>query len=145
MIIDIAEAVCKEGELFFAKFNKPFASIEYLEEYYQFDSGVNVEASWRCDGVKINVTGSFDADVKVRCARCLDSFLYSLCFEFDEHFSKQPQEGMYEFGGDIIDLSQMIEDNIIINLPTRFLCNESCKGLCSHCGVNLNEGDCNGI
>ena len=32
---------------------------------------------------------------------------------------------------------------ILLELPTNILCSEDCKGLCPHCGVNLNESTCN--
>ena len=28
-------------------------------------------------------------------------------------------------------------------MDSRFLCQDDCKGLCPHCGVNLNHGSCN--
>ena len=33
-------------------------------------------------------------------------------------------------------------NQIIMEFPTRFLCDEDCKGLCSVCGCNLNHEQC---
>jgi uncharacterized protein len=33
-------------------------------------------------------------------------------------------------------------NNLRLNLPVRFLCKEDCKGVCTKCGKNLNEGEC---
>ncbi len=142
MTIDIAKAVRSEGELFSAELSGPFEEIDFVGESYKFPSDAKVNADWRYDGEGITVTGSFSADMLVRCARCLDEFLYRLDFDFAEYYKKQPQEGMYAYNGDTIDLSQMLEDNVVINLPTRFICSEECKGLCGRCGANLNEGEC---
>lgn len=142
MTIDIAEAVRSEGESFSAELSGAFKGIDYIGESFQFPGGAKVSVDWRYDGQGVIVSGSFSADIAVRCARCLDDFIYRLDFDFAEYYKKQPEEGMYAYGGDIIDLSQMLEDNVIINLPTRFICREDCKGLCSNCGTNLNEGKC---
>ena len=29
-----------------------------------------------------------------------------------------------------------------MNVEGKYLCSEDCKGLCQHCGADLNEGDC---
>ena len=42
-----------------------------------------------------------------------------------------------------LDLDELIRTDILLELPTKFLCKEDCKGLCPTCGKNLNEGACN--
>ena len=41
-----------------------------------------------------------------------------------------------------LDLDDFCYPDIVMSLPTKLLCKEDCKGLCSVCGKNLNEGDC---
>jgi uncharacterized protein len=43
---------------------------------------------------------------------------------------------------DELFIDEIIVDNIILSLPIKTLCSETCKGLCPICGQNLNEGDC---
>lgn len=43
---------------------------------------------------------------------------------------------------EVIDVTEVIENNIIIELPIKRLCKENCKGLCQQCGVNLNFSKC---
>ena len=142
MIIDIAEAVRSEGEQFSASYSGAFGSIDFLGERFSFPDGVTVDSHWNYDGEGIIVSGRFDAGIAVRCARCLESFVYEIGFDYAEYYKEQPEEGEYAYSGETIDLSQMLEDNVVINLPTRFLCEPDCKGLCSRCGKNLNEGAC---
>ena len=42
-----------------------------------------------------------------------------------------------------LDTDALLRDDILLELPSKFLCKESCKGLCPKCGKNLNEGSCN--
>ncbi len=142
MKIDIAEAVRNEGELFTSEYHGAFDGIDFLGERYEFPQGIRVRADYRFDGEGCIVTGRFDADATVNCARCLKAFLYSIGFDFAEYYKKQPEEGEYAYQDDTIELDQCLEDNVVLNLPTRFLCREDCKGLCSQCGKDLNEGEC---
>ena len=41
-----------------------------------------------------------------------------------------------------LDLDEFIYSEVILSLPTKFLCQESCKGICPKCGKDLNEGKC---
>lgn len=142
MNIDIREALLNEGEFYTSDYHGAFEGIDFLGERYDFPQGVEVAANYSCDGVGVIVTGRFHAQATVNCARCLKPFLYTIGFEFAEYYKKQPEEGEYEFEGETIELDRMLEDNVVVNLPVRFLCSEDCKGLCSHCGKDLNEGEC---
>ena len=41
-----------------------------------------------------------------------------------------------------LDLDEFIFTEVVVDLPTKHLCREDCKGICVKCGKNLNEGDC---
>jgi uncharacterized protein len=41
-----------------------------------------------------------------------------------------------------IDIRQDVMDALMLTVPQKVLCQESCKGLCAHCGVNLNKESC---
>ena len=41
-----------------------------------------------------------------------------------------------------LDTDALLRDDILLELPSKFLCKKSCKGLCPKCGKNLNEGLC---
>jgi uncharacterized protein len=42
-----------------------------------------------------------------------------------------------------LDLLAPVEEEIMLEMPSRTLCKDDCLGLCQKCGKNLNEGDCN--
>ncbi|HWT27780.1 MAG TPA: DUF177 domain-containing protein, partial [Mobilitalea sp.] len=41
-----------------------------------------------------------------------------------------------------LDVDILIYDEILIGFPMKLLCSEDCKGICKHCGTNLNEKTC---
>ena len=40
------------------------------------------------------------------------------------------------------DLDELVRETFILNMDTKMLCREDCKGLCSGCGANLNFEEC---
>ena len=41
-----------------------------------------------------------------------------------------------------LDVDDLVRSDVLLSLPTKYLCKEDCKGLCTKCGANLNLGDC---
>jgi uncharacterized protein len=50
------------------------------------------------------------------------------------------ETGFYR--GDELDLTEVTKEQVLLGLPMKPLCSESCKGLCPACGADLNLGPC---
>ncbi len=87
------------------------------------------------------VEGSVNYSIKGECTRCLAPATKEFVIDFAENFDGD-NETSYPVVCDRLDLSQIVNDLIIMNIPVSFLCKEDCKGLCTVCGANLNEGEC---
>ena len=46
------------------------------------------------------------------------------------------------FDGNEIDLTELVREQILLNLPIQVFCQENCRGLCPKCGANQNLIDC---
>ena len=77
--------------------------------------------------------------LKGQCTRCLDETEKQFVFPFREEAGV---DGGYKVLHDEIDISEMVNDTILTNMPVQFLCSEDCKGICCGCGVNLNKSAC---
>ena len=44
--------------------------------------------------------------------------------------------------GSNLDVEQLVRNELLVGWPTKILCSDDCKGICSICGQNLNEGTC---
>ena len=44
--------------------------------------------------------------------------------------------------GDALDMNEVAVSDLLLELPSKILCKEDCKGLCMKCGCNLNETQC---
>jgi uncharacterized protein len=43
---------------------------------------------------------------------------------------------------DVLDLADMLREQFYLAMPMRPLCRDTCRGLCAHCGANLNIDTC---
>lgn len=50
--------------------------------------------------------------------------------------------GVLEVAGDELDTEPLVAEQVQLELPTRPLCREACRGLCPVCGGDRNERDC---
>ncbi len=93
----------------------------------------------------LNLTGELTADMVCICDRCGAEFdstkttaLHATIVEEDD--GENPELFLLE--GDEIDLDEILSTCFILDMETKFLCREDCKGLCPKCGKNLNLGPC---
>ena len=101
------------------------------------------------------IKGTFSALIDICCSRCLENtklsigsdFAYNLIpakTEQSEDLELTPEElEVSYYQGDFIDLTAIVCEQIILQVPIKALCSEECKGLCQHCGANLNNSSCN--
>lgn len=81
------------------------------------------------------------------CARCCKPFECSFehSFEFpvaEKLESDEDEDKFVLMEGASLDVEQICGEQLILNLPLRFLCRKDCKGLCPVCGADLNTGAC---
>ena len=99
--------------------------------------------------MKMSLTASLDYSAK--CARCLTEVNGSFAFDLEKTVA--PREILSDLDEDrlddyaiiedgFLDMDEMLREQLEMEFPLRFLCKENCKGLCSKCGQNLNEGEC---
>jgi uncharacterized protein len=90
------------------------------------------------------VRGELTGTATAQCRRCLKDVEQPFEIEGSELY--RPPGDVWEDGYALkdgtIDLEPMARDLIVLELPTSPLCRPDCKGLCSRCGADLNEGPC---
>jgi len=78
------------------------------------------------------------------CDRCLAEFEREYCYDF-QHVCVRDQstnDDLVIVKENALDLNELAVSDSLLQLPTKILCREDCKGLCYVCGQNLNEGEC---
>ena len=94
----------------------------------------------------LTLRGTLSAAMRCVCDRCAAEFDREVSYPLDIPLASELQDeenpDYFLLEGDELDLEELLETVFILNMDTRFLCRDDCKGLCSRCGKNLNEGPC---
>ncbi len=84
-----------------------------------------------------------------RCDSCLSEYEKDISFSLKQIFQVgagklSGSEGVIELDGNStqINLTPFLREMVLLNHPIKMRCKDDCKGLCSGCGVNLNEEEC---
>lgn len=99
---------------------------------------------------KLSITGSTKVTLMIPCDRCLEDVSYPLEIQFekevdmnqsDEERRKALDELSYIEGYNL-DVDKLVCSEMLVSWPSKVLCKEDCKGICSVCGTNLNLKTC---
>ena len=107
-------------------------------------------------GDQVKVVGELTVELELDCCRCLKSFDQSLKKNFQLEYWPDPEVNqeaeravlnykdlvMGFYHNDQLDLSSMVCEQIVLEIPMKSICNKDCKGLCDQCGDDLNENEC---
>lgn len=112
---------------------------------YDFASPIVIKgkAYNRAGIVIVEFTTEFTLDLI--CDRCLKEFTRSYAFDFKHVVvnSQNSENDEYIVAvSESIDLKEIAISDLLLQLPSKILCDENCKGLCPACGCNLNESQC---
>ena len=94
------------------------------------------------------MTGNVTTTIHGTCDRCAAEFSRSIDFPIDvvlvTELSNEENEDEWVFPleGDSADLDDIVRTVFVLNLDSKLLCKDDCKGLCHRCGKNLNDGPC---
>ncbi|MCR5576494.1 MAG: DUF177 domain-containing protein [Oscillospiraceae bacterium] len=93
----------------------------------------------------LRLEGLLTAELLCVCDRCGEEFeslketgLDAVLVE--ENTGDDPE--LFVLQNDGIDLDEVLSTLFVLDMETKFLCSEDCKGLCPTCGKNLNLGPC---
>lgn len=110
-------------------------------------------------GSALVLSGSFSTRVALVCSRCLAPMELQVGVRVDEQFPLMHPPGFHSgsvaiveeedsreagglFDGPVMDLTDLLRQLILIELPVCPIHSEDCLGLCPICGHNLNLGKC---
>jgi uncharacterized protein len=138
------------GPEWFARWHEEDPGLEFTDAHITGDVHLSKH------GHDILVRGSLTGQLELACGRCLVPFAAPAAIDFDlllvpgpvsaaaakEELSPDDLDLDY-YTGETVDLESILREQIILMLPLKPLCEESCKGLCPHCGANLKRETCN--
>lgn len=123
----------------------------------EFVGNVTGQITLHNAGGEVAAWGHLEATALIECGRCLAEHEVPLSFEFSETCSFEQIDEPLSYtqvasedesapipimDGDIVDLSELVRQLLVLHTPSRSLCRPDCRGICPHCGTNLNMGQC---
>ncbi len=116
--------------------------IEIDEDFDELNAHAKGMLNVKSSGDFIFIKGKLDVNIELECSRCLKKFEDVLNVNIDEKYfkgsfapvtSKEHHMKGSDFveelnGDDEIDLSDLIYQSIILNVPSQILCDENCNG-----------------
>ena len=140
-----------------SQFGRTFqpSEVEQEGDAYRVVAPVRVDLEIHKDKDRFRLTGTAQTELELACGRCLEPFRmpfegqidvrYLPASELSTEDERVVAEGDLDTGyyrDDQIDLNELLREQFYLALPMKPLCRDTCAGLCSLCGTNLNTGTC---
>ena len=123
---------------------------------FRIASPLELEVQFQLPKPQVLMQGAFAVTLELACVRCLTEFVWPLEVRFRYVFWPKSKEShveerdlgaedievVYFKEGEPVDLRPLITEQIYLNVPQYPYCRDTCKGLCTQCGANLNEQAC---
>ncbi len=121
---------------------------ESFKEYSSFDLAAPIAVRGRAENRAGVVTLRFGTEFTLDhvCDRCLKEFSRDYSYDFSHTLVRKAysdDDEYVECENNVLELDELVISDLLLQLPTKILCREDCKGLCFVCGQDLNEGSCN--
>lgn len=145
MLLQLKEVFLNEGRRLDVDYSLPMDGFDVNGDY-PFKSPVEISASAvnRASLVELKVKTVFD--YTTRCDRCFDDIVKHFEFTFTHGLAAKliddENDDYIETPDYTLELDEVVISDIFLNLPSKILCSEDCRGVCPECGKNLNHGDC---
>lgn len=120
-----------------------------------FTEPIEVQVRLTRSGATVMVNSRVEAKAKATCVRCLEPFSLTLTAHYPISLKPKPNSPPPEevelnrqdletdfYVGEEIDLTPVVQDQVLLAIPQKIVCREDCRGLCQRCGKNLNRETC---
>jgi uncharacterized protein len=120
------------------------------------EGSAHYEGEFFREGAQTHLRGTIAANVALLCTRCAEPLTRQVDIPFEDVFINAVYETSEKdievpvsdldvelIADEQVDLTDVIREQILLDLPEQVLCKEDCKGLCPRCGTNRNLKDCN--
>ena len=145
MILDLTRLFEEEGEELRFHHEMDLSGVE-LAGIHPVSGPVQVEGIARNEAGVVTVSYQIRYVLEIPCDRCLvpvrsEKQLRSEQVAVRELHGRQEEDFLLLPDGQF-DLGEAVYADVVLELPTKNLCSEDCRGLCPVCGVNRNRQSC---
>ena len=145
MLIDVRPILHTPGKRLDFHFTMDLSDLEFSGRYPVKDA-VSVDGIVRntADILELDLTASAVLDAV--CDRCGKEFRQEKAVPFScvlaEEVQNEDNDEIVLLENGKVDAEELARTAFILDMDTKTLCSEDCKGLCPRCGADLNLGPC---
>lgn len=145
MILDLKNLFATEGARIEVDHTIDMSDVDFSGEY-PLKKPVLAKGRISNKASVVSLDLKIDFQYTAPCDRCYESATHSHSITIDKILAASIEgddsDTIIIVPGMKLDVDELIYSEVILSLPTKHLCKETCKGICSMCGKNLNEGEC---
>src|ERR1700691_711300 len=152
MFLDVKELAVRK-----IRIRKSYApgTVDYRTGDFKQAEPLEVRATAELVEGQIRITGELHTRLEMVCARCLEPVQEEISRDFDLFYRplmpvnpdeevrlKNDDTDIAFFQGEGLFLADVLAEQVLLAIPMKVICRSDCRGLCPHCGANLNTDEC---
>lgn len=144
MVIQLKQLFEVVGENKSFDYSMPLEDLKSYESY-PFISPIAVKGQLKNRAGIVTLNFSVCFKMNLVCDRCLCEFEREFSYDFEHIVVRSLNTDDDEYivcPENVLNLDELAISDIILQLPTKVLCKEDCKGLCYICGNDNNKSTC---
>jgi len=145
MLINVQKIINAPGEQIPFQFTLDLSDVDF-GGLYPVQNPVVVTGEVRNTAGMLVLQFTADSVLKSVCDRCLKPFDNPKSVRCEYMLAEKLENGEKDniilLDNGIVDVGNLARTEFILEMDTKTLCSEDCKGICPGCGVNLNQGNC---
>lgn len=127
------------------QFQKDLSDLEFYGEHL-ITRPVQIEGSVTNHAGALVLEGKASSLLDLVCDRCGKRYSREKVVELNcllaAELEDEENDEIYLLEGNEVDLDEVAGTAFILDMDTKNLCSDNCKGLCAKCGADLNNGPC---
>ena len=145
MRLDLRSIIHVPGASLPFQFELDLSQLDFYGEK-PFVHPVRVSGTVRNMADALLLEGTAETTLELVCDRCLKPFSQALRLPVStllaEELEDEESDDIILLEDGAVDLEDLARTAFILDMDTKTLCSEDCKGICPGCGVDLNQGTC---
>ena len=145
MLLDVRKIINAPGERIEFRFDLDLSDVDFGGRH-PIQNPVVVTGDVRNVAGMLLLTFEASTVLKSVCDRCLKPFDQPKTVRYEcmlaEELEDVDSDDILLLEDGAVDLGDLARTVFILEMDTKTLCSEDCKGICPGCGVDLNQGTC---
>lgn len=145
MLLNVQKIINAPGERMEFQFDLDLSDVDFGGRY-PVQNPVVVTGDVRNVAGMLLLQFTASTVLKSVCDRCLKSFDEAKSIRYEcmlaQELEDEENDEILLLEDGCVDLGDLARTVFILEMDTKTLCSEDCKGICPGCGVDLNQGSC---